>query len=133
MVAVKGTTLQMYEGQITSLLGHNGAGKTTTMSMITGLYPPTSGTALVMGYDICENVSAAQQSLGICPQHDVLFDDLTVEEHLIFFCRLKGVASDRVQAQVGALGRKPVQRQPISLYYPSLPCKKGVLYHRWRD
>ena len=63
-VAVRGTTLKMYDGQVTALLGHNGAGKTTTMSMITGLYPPTSGTALVMGYDVCTNVNAAQQSLG---------------------------------------------------------------------
>ena len=81
-------------------LGHNGAGKTTTMSMITGLYPPSSGTALVMGYDITENVSAAQSSLGICPQHDVLFDTLTVQEHLQFFCQLKGVETEKVQGMV---------------------------------
>jgi ABC-type polysaccharide/polyol phosphate transport system ATPase subunit len=48
-VAVAGTSLNLYEGQITALLGHNGAGKTTTMSMITGLFPPTSGTAIVNG------------------------------------------------------------------------------------
>ena len=97
------------------------------MSMITGLYPPTSGTALAMGYDICENVSAAQQSLGICPQHDVLFDDLTVEEHLIFFCRLKGVASDRVQAQVGALAANRCNVNPF--LYTTLVChvKRGTL------
>ena len=46
---------------------------------------------LVNGHDVTKDVKAAQHSLGICPQHDVLFDTLTVEEHLKFFCRLKGV------------------------------------------
>lgn len=99
-VAVKDTTLDMYEGQVTALLGHNGAGKTTTMSMITGLFPPTSGTAHVMGHNVQTATSEAQQSLGICPQHDVLFDTLTVEEHLMFFCKLKGVESSQVQHQI---------------------------------
>lgn len=49
-VAVHGLTLDMYEDQITVLLGHNGAGKTTTMHMLTGMLPPSSGTALVNGY-----------------------------------------------------------------------------------
>eukprot|EP00039_Didymoeca_costata_P018298 m.332943 g.332943 ORF g.332943 m.332943 type:complete len:1731 (+) comp17035_c0_seq1:282-5474(+) len=99
-VAVKGTTLTLFENQITALLGHNGAGKSTTMNMITGLFPPTAGTAVVMGRDIRTDTSGAQNSLGICPQHDVLFDNLTVEEHLRFFCRLKGVASKDIQFQV---------------------------------
>lgn len=103
MVAVKGTTLNMYQDQILSLLGHNGAGKTTTMNMITGLFPPSSGTAIVNGYDVFESPREAQSSLGICPQHDVLFDTLTVEEHLQFFCRLKGVPSDEVEGHVTSM------------------------------
>ena len=54
----------MYEGQITALLGHNGAGKTTTISMLTGLFPPSSGTAVVNGYDIIENITGVRESLG---------------------------------------------------------------------
>ena len=46
-------SLNFYEGEITALLGHNGAGKTTTISMLTGLFPPTSGNAIINGYDIC--------------------------------------------------------------------------------
>eukprot|EP01147_Barroeca_monosierra_P008644 gene8644-1051_t len=99
-VAVEGTVLNMYHGQITALLGHNGAGKTTTMSMLTGLYPPTSGTALVNGYDIRNDINSVRKSLGICPQHDVLFDTLTVEEHLEFFCKLKGVPTKEIQSHV---------------------------------
>lgn len=99
-VAVEGTNLRMYEDQITALLGHNGAGKTTTMSIITGLFPPTSGTAVVNGYDIATDISRVQESLGICPQHDVLFDTMTVAEHLWFFCRLKGVAGGDIPPAV---------------------------------
>ncbi len=84
-VAVNGISLNIYEGQITALLGHNGAGKTTTMSMLTGLFPPTSGTAIVNGCNIKTDLNGVRSSLGLCPQHDVLFGDLTVEEHLYFF------------------------------------------------
>lgn len=57
-VVVDNIHLNMYEHQITVLLGHNGAGKTTTMSILTGLYPPTSGTALVNGFDVRENIES---------------------------------------------------------------------------
>ena len=89
--ALKGLSLNLYKGQITSLLGHNGAGKSTTISIITGLFPPTSGTAYVDGYDITKDPDRVRESLGICPQHNVLFDRLSVWEHLHFFIRLKGI------------------------------------------
>eukprot|EP00040_Diaphanoeca_grandis_P001266 m.17961 g.17961 ORF g.17961 m.17961 type:complete len:1760 (+) comp11765_c0_seq1:218-5497(+) len=101
--AVKGTTLNMFEGEILSLLGHNGAGKTTTMSMITGLFAPTSGSVVVNGHNVVENPRMAQKSLGICPQHDVLFDTLTVSEHLMFFCRLKGIPQKDVPGHVNSM------------------------------
>lgn len=84
-----GLTLNMYKGQITALLGHNGAGKTTTMSILTGLFPPTSGSAHVDGKSILTDMDAIRESLGLCPQHNVLFDRLTVKEHLEFFINLK--------------------------------------------
>ena len=73
-LAVDGLTLNLYEGQITSFLGHNGAGKTTTMSILTGLFPPTAGTAYVYGCDIRNDMDKIRRSLGMCPQHNVLFD-----------------------------------------------------------
>lgn len=82
-------TLNMYKGQITALLGHNGAGKTTTMSILTGLFPPTSGSAHINGLSVVDDIALIRRSLGICPQHNVLFDRLTVNEHLKFFARLK--------------------------------------------
>lgn len=90
-VAVNDLNLNMYENQITVLLGHNGAGKSTTMSMLTGLYQPTAGTAFIKGKDIRTDMNAIRSSLGMCPQHNVLFNELTVKEHIIFFSKLKGM------------------------------------------
>ncbi|KAJ8385274.1 hypothetical protein AAFF_G00191510 [Aldrovandia affinis] len=99
-LAVDGLTLGFYEGQITSFLGHNGAGKTTTMSILTGLFPPTSGTAYIMGKDIRSELSSIRKNLGVCPQHNVLFSMLTVEEHIWFYARLKGLTEEEVKAEM---------------------------------
>lgn len=50
-----------------------------------GLFPPSSGTAIINNFDIRNNIKGARESLGLCPQYDVLFDEMTVEEHLEFF------------------------------------------------
>uniref|UniRef100_A0A8C5H8E3 P-type phospholipid transporter n=1 Tax=Gouania willdenowi TaxID=441366 RepID=A0A8C5H8E3_GOUWI len=99
-LAVDGLSLRFYEGQITSFLGHNGAGKTTTMSILTGLFPPTSGTAYILGKDIRSELSNIRQNLGVCPQHNVLFSMLTVEEHIWFYGRLKGLPEEKVKAEM---------------------------------
>jgi ABC-type multidrug transport system ATPase subunit len=57
--------------------------------MITGLAKPNSGSIQVNGVDIVENTAEARKVLGYCPQHNLLFDDLTVYEHLKFFSKLK--------------------------------------------
>ncbi|XP_023309745.1 ATP-binding cassette sub-family A member 3-like [Anoplophora glabripennis] len=98
--AVEDLSLNMYENQITVLLGHNGAGKTTTMSMLSGMITPTSGTAKVNGFDIRTEIDGVRQSLGLCPQHNVIFDELTVEEHLYFFSKLKGLSKDEINAEI---------------------------------
>uniref|UniRef100_A0A3Q3IRY8 ABC transporter domain-containing protein n=1 Tax=Monopterus albus TaxID=43700 RepID=A0A3Q3IRY8_MONAL len=103
--AVRDLTLNMFEGQITVLLGHNGAGKTTTLSMLTGLFPPTSGRAYINGYDICQDMALIRRSLGLCPQHDVLFDNLTVREHLLFYAQLKGYSKEKIPDEVDRIIR----------------------------
>ncbi|XP_013865526.1 ATP-binding cassette sub-family A member 3 [Austrofundulus limnaeus] len=103
--AVKELTLNMFEGQITVVLGHNGAGKTTTLSMLTGLFPPTSGRAYINGYDIGQDMTLIRRSLGLCPQHDVLFDNLTVREHLLFYTQLKGYPKEKIPGEVDRIIR----------------------------
>jgi len=90
-VAVNQLSMEMFQGQITALLGHNGAGKTTTLNMLTGMYPPTSGSATVAGHSIVDDIEGVRGSMGVCPQHNILFKMMTVQQHLDFFIRLKGI------------------------------------------
>eukprot|EP00066_Takifugu_rubripes_P008866 XP_003975387.1 PREDICTED: retinal-specific ATP-binding cassette transporter [Takifugu rubripes] len=101
--AVDCLSINFYEGQITSFLGHNGAGKTTTMSILTGLFPPTSGTAYINGRDIRTDIDSIRSSLGMCPQYNVLFKHLTVEEHILFYSLLKGRTQAEAEREVEAM------------------------------
>ena len=87
----------MFEGQIFALLGHNGAGKSTTISMLTGLIKRSKGKAICYGIDVFENMDRVREFMGICPQHDVLFDLLTPREHLDIFYDFKGGDPSRKQ------------------------------------
>lgn len=89
--AVNRLSMDMFSDQITCLLGHNGAGKTTTISMLTGMVDPTSGYAKVTGKDIRTEMESIREGIGICLQHDCLFPELTVREHVSFFARIKGL------------------------------------------
>nr|XP_022908694.1 ATP-binding cassette sub-family A member 3-like isoform X1 [Onthophagus taurus]XP_022908696.1 ATP-binding cassette sub-family A member 3-like isoform X2 [Onthophagus taurus] len=90
VTAVKKLNIDVYKGTVTSLLGRNGAGKTTTMSMMTGMIHPTSGDVFVDGVSILKHSEKARKLMSICPQHDLLFKELTVWQHLILFGLLRG-------------------------------------------
>uniref|UniRef100_A0A8C7EXA6 ABC transporter domain-containing protein n=1 Tax=Neovison vison TaxID=452646 RepID=A0A8C7EXA6_NEOVI len=111
--AVKDLTLNLYQGQITVLLGHSGAGKTTLCCMLAGLIPPSGGWAYIKGYEISRDMAEIQRSLGWCPQHDILFPDLTVAEHLSFYAQLKGLSHrkcpEEVQRMLHVLGLEDKQ------------------------
>ncbi|KAM9858193.1 ATP-binding cassette sub-family A member 2 [Aulostomus maculatus] len=99
-LALDKLSLNLHENQVVSFLGHNGAGKTTTMSILTGLFPPTSGSATIYGHDIRTEMERIRQNLGMCPQHNVLFDRLSVEEHLWLYSRLKGMAEEDIRKEM---------------------------------
>lgn len=99
-VATKSMCLRIKKGEMFGLLGPNGAGKTTLISMLTGMYRPSSGNAWVAGYDIRNQLDVVQLMIGVCPQFDILWSDLTVEEHLLFFARLKGIEPEEEYEKV---------------------------------
>jgi ATP-binding cassette, subfamily A (ABC1), member 3 len=101
-VAVDGLNLNLYNNEIFALLGHNGAGKSTTISILCGLYEATGGAAMYKGMNILDDVEMEQfrRKLGICPQHDVLFDDLSVTEHLHMFSIFKGVPRSKIKPEI---------------------------------
>uniref|UniRef100_A0A158R5Z6 ABC transporter domain-containing protein n=1 Tax=Syphacia muris TaxID=451379 RepID=A0A158R5Z6_9BILA len=113
-----GKIVRFYESQVTALLGHNGAGKTTALSILTGIFSPTSGTAYVYGRDIRYEMPSIRQSLGLCPQHNILFPNLNVYEQLKFYGALKGIEKSELDKAVAEMiddiGLKDKQNELIS-------------------
>ncbi len=87
--ALKDITLDFFRDEITIILGQNGAGKTTLFNILVGTLPSTSGEVIVNGYSVSTEIEKARESLGLCPQFNVLFSELTVAEHLWFYEMLK--------------------------------------------
>ncbi|KAJ3650608.1 hypothetical protein Zmor_016696 [Zophobas morio] len=90
-IAVKSLSLAVDAGEVFGLLGHNGAGKTTTMKIITAEEAPTRGRVQIGGENITSNMNDAFQLLGYCPQHDALWKNITVREHLECYAAIRGV------------------------------------------
>jgi ABC-type Na+ transport system ATPase subunit NatA len=90
-LAVKDVSIAVSPGEILALLGPNGAGKTTLVNCVLGLYRLSAGSATISGFDIARQQDLVYRHVGICPQHEILWPDLTCEEHLLFYVRLKGV------------------------------------------
>ncbi|XP_061611302.1 ATP-binding cassette sub-family A member 5 isoform X2 [Phyllopteryx taeniolatus] len=100
--ALRGLTFDIYEGQITALLGHSGAGKSTLMNVLCGICPPTAGSASVYGSPVGEIADGPEMKrlVGVCPQFNIIFDVLTVEEHLRIFAAIKRIPSADVDTEV---------------------------------
>lgn len=90
-VAVKSLTLGINRGECFGLLGPNGAGKSTAINVLVGFLEATYGTAVIEGLDINTQMGEVYKLMGVCPQHDLLWEQLTGEEHLLFYGRLKGL------------------------------------------
>ncbi|KAM3922145.1 ABC-type organic anion transporter ABCA8-like isoform 1-T1 [Leptodactylus fuscus] len=100
--ALRGLDLNIYDGQITALLGHSGAGKTTLLNILSGMCPATGGSVSVYNWDISdpEHSEEVKKRLGFCPQSDVKFDPLTVKENLKVFAKIKGIPFKQVNEEV---------------------------------
>ena len=115
-IAVKDLGLVINKSECFGLLGENGAGKTTLINMLSCSLAPTQGTAYLAGYDVRNQSDSIQKLLGICPQFDVLWDDLTIREHMTLFLRLKtgGASTDRLAAVLNEVGLVPFQDKRVS-------------------
>ncbi len=113
--AVDGIGFEVRRGEIFGLLGPNGAGKSTTFKMLCGLLPPTSGEALVLGYDLRRAAPAARARIGYMAQKFSLYADLTVEQNLRFTADAYGLRGARRRRRlaetVAEFGLEPVLRQ----------------------
>ncbi|KFZ65123.1 ATP-binding cassette sub-family A member 10, partial [Podiceps cristatus] len=100
--ALRGLSLNIYESQITALLGHSGAGKTTLLNVLGGLTLPSEGSATIYNYKLSEIGvrEEIREMIGICPQFNVQFEVLTVKENLKTFAEIKGIKSKEVEREV---------------------------------
>uniref|UniRef100_A0A452J5G9 ABC transporter domain-containing protein n=1 Tax=Gopherus agassizii TaxID=38772 RepID=A0A452J5G9_9SAUR len=100
--ALRGLFLNIYEGQITALLGHSGAGKTTLLNILSGLSQPSDGSATIYKYKLSEieDLEEIRALYGVCPQFNVQFEVLTVKENLRVFAEIKGIRSVEVEYEV---------------------------------
>ena len=95
--AVDSLSLSIKEGEVFTILGHNGAGKTTAIYLLTGMLKTTSGEAIVYKNSVTQDIQKVQQNLGLCQQFDVLYDLITVREHLELVCEIKGVKKEEIE------------------------------------
>ncbi len=93
--AVNGITFAVEAGEIFGLLGPNGAGKSTLIRMLTTLLPPTSGTALVNGFNVVTDADGVRKSIGVIPQAMTSDLELSVEENLLIYAKLYGVPREK--------------------------------------
>jgi linearmycin/streptolysin S transport system ATP-binding protein len=98
--AVKGISFSVEEGEVFGLLGPNGAGKTQTISMVTGVIPPTSGTARIDGYDIRKESNKVKKINGLVPQDLAVYPTLSARANLNFFGRIYGLHGKELKERV---------------------------------
>lgn len=99
--AVDDVTFDVAKGEVLGFLGPNGAGKSTTMRMITGFFPPTSGTAVVNGFDIQKQPLEAKRQIGYLPENAPVYPDMTVEGYLRFIAEIRGFSGEELRKKVG--------------------------------
>jgi ABC-type multidrug transport system ATPase subunit len=81
--------LQIKLGELFTILGQNGAGKSTLINVLSGRFTASKGSAQIMGYDIKEDADKVEEFIGLCPQHDILWEDLTAYEHLEIYAKIR--------------------------------------------
>lgn len=115
--AVEDVSFRVDKGEILGFLGPNGAGKTTTMRMLTGALPPTSGTAVLSGFDILEQPLEVKKRIGYLPETPPLYLDLTVISFLKFVTKIKGIPSkerkERIDWAINRCGLTEVRNRLI--------------------
>ena len=106
------------KGEIVGLLGPNGAGKSTLMKILTGYIPPTSGSAIISGYDVMLDPGAVKKIVGYLPEHNPLYLDMYIKEYLEFIAgihKLGNKSRKRIGEIIEITGLSPEQNKKIGL------------------
>ena len=103
ITAVDKLNLEIYQGELFSLLGINGAGKTTTIKMLSCLTKPTDGDAVVGGYSITREFEKVKRLIGVSPQETAVAPNLSVKENLELICGIHGFSKEKTEAKIDEL------------------------------
>lgn len=120
-IAANEITFEVYKGEIFGFLGANGAGKTTAMKMLIGISKPTSGSAVIAGYDIYKNTEEIKKSIGYMSQKFSLYEDLTVKENITLFGGIYGLSDSEIKTKSEALIEKLGLQNEADKLVASLP------------
>ncbi|WP_313959919.1 ATP-binding cassette domain-containing protein [Mycobacterium deserti] len=101
--ALRDVSFSVPTGSVCALLGHNGAGKTTAVKILSTLVRPTSGRAVVAGYDVVESPAEVRQSIGVTGQEAAVDPLLSGRENLVLFSRLRGMRRGRARSRADEL------------------------------
>jgi sodium transport system ATP-binding protein len=101
--AVDGVSFRCQPGQIYGLLGANGAGKTTTLRMLATILRPSSGTAIIAGFDVLENSAEVRAHIGFMSTATALYGRLTAQEMVEYFGRLYGMDDETLKRRIGEI------------------------------
>jgi ABC-2 type transport system ATP-binding protein len=119
--AVNSISFEVYKGEIFGFLGANGAGKTTAMKMLIGISKPSSGEALVAGFDVITNTEMVKRSIGYMSQKFSMYDDLTVKENITFFGGIYGLSRSKIKEKTAQLAAELGLGDSIDKLVGSLP------------
>ena len=120
-IAVNDISFQVREGEIFGFLGANGAGKTTAIKMMSGLLQPTSGTAMVAGYDVITQSKLIKRNIGYMSQRFSLYNDLTVFENMQLFGTIYKIPRKELKERImDSLARLDMTKQ-ANLLVNSIP------------
>ena len=101
--AVDSFTLKINEGELFGLLGPNGAGKTVTIKTLCGLLTPTSGTAMINGFDVTKDADKVHRIIGLCPQEPAYYSYLTGRENIELFGTFHGIPMKQLRERTTQL------------------------------
>jgi len=120
-IAANEITFDVYAGEIFGFLGANGAGKTTAMRMLCGLSTPTSGKAMIAGFDIYKQTEQIKKNIGYMSQKFSLYEDLTVIENIKFFGGIYGLSDKQIKERSDTLIEQLGLQSELKKLVGSLP------------
>ena len=119
--AVDHINFEVKKGEIFGFLGANGAGKTTAMQMLCGLSLPTSGNAMIAGFDVYREIEKIKKNIGYMSQKFSLYENLTVRENLNFFGGIYGISRENLKTKGAELLEKIGLEQEKNKLVSELP------------